>query len=139
MDNKRQLSKRQVAVIDDLFAGEVDEQAVLARHKVSRRLYDRWQSEQGFADEFGRRIAALNRRGECIIAGYVPLAASKLIQLTESENQETARKACLDIISLAEKPLNGKPDSRQISETANSAEQISPETAAKLLAALAEE
>lgn len=139
MGNKKQLSKRQLAVIDDLFSGELDEQSVLARHKVSRRLYERWQSEQDFADEFSRRIAALNRRGEFIIAGYVSPAAAKLIQLTESENQETARKACLDIISLAAKPLSGKSDSRKIGETENSPEQLPPATAAKLLAALAEE
>lgn len=140
-------SKRQLAVIDDLFAGELDEQAILQKHKVTRCAYNRWQSDECFAAEFRRRIAALNRQSELIIARYAPLAAAKLVQLTESENAETARKACLDIISLAaeqgsresEEQGTGKLGNQEISETGNSPEQLPPATAAKLLAALAEE
>jgi len=140
MVKRQQLSKRQLAVIDDMFSGELDEQAVLAKHNVSRIVYDRWLADDNFTEQFEARIASAHRQSELIIARYAPLAAAKLVQLTASENQETARKACLDIISLpkvgaaktegADKA--GKDNEKQ-------AERLSAETASRLLAALAEE
>jgi len=38
----RKLSSRQLAVIDEIFRGEVDEQSILDKYKVSRKLYNRW-------------------------------------------------------------------------------------------------
>jgi hypothetical protein len=129
------LNKRQIAVLDDLFAGQLDEQAVLDKYKVSRRLYDKWQGCESFAAEYSRRIAALDRHSGLIIARYASMAAAKLVQLTDSENQETGRKACLDIISLTEKQVKEtRHNERDMKD-----EQLPPETAAKLLAALAEE
>ena len=140
MARKKQLKKRQLAVIDDMFSGELDEQSVLAKHKVSRDVYNKWLADADFAEEFDRRIASAHRQSELIIARYAPLAAAKLVQLTESENQETARKACLDIISFpkiaakeAERPDKTKKDS------GNPAEQLPEATVSKLLAALAKE
>ena len=139
MARKKQLRKRQLAVIDDIFSGELDEQSVLAKHKVSRDVYNKWLADADFAEEFDRRIASAHRQSKLIIARYAPLAAAKLVQLTESENQETARKACLDIISLpkiaaqkTELPDKVKKDSD------NPAEQLSEATVSRLLAALAE-
>jgi len=140
MVRKKRLTKRQLAVIDDMFSGELDEQSVLAKHKVSRDVYDRWLADDSFAEQFSRRIASAHRQSELIIAKYAPLAAAKLVQLTESAKEETARKACLDIISLpkigakeAERPDKTKKDSEK------QAEQLSEATAGRLLAALAEE
>lgn len=132
------LSKKQQKVLDDLFAGD-DEQAVLARHKVSRNVYNKWQKGKNFAAEFQRRLAALNRQSKLIIAKYAALAAAKLVELTDSANQETARKACLDIISLPKKAgektqlpeRGGDNDSEQAFE-------LSAKKTGRLLAALAE-
>ncbi|MHC4890828.1 MAG: hypothetical protein ACYTEO_15340, partial [Planctomycetota bacterium] len=124
---------------EDMFSGELDEQAVLAKHKVSRSLYDRWLADDGFAEQFSRRIASAHRQSELIIARYAPLAAAKLVQLTESENQETARKACLDIISLPKTgttKIEGPDKAGKDSE--KQAEQLPEATASRLLAALAE-
>ncbi len=93
------LTKRQLAVIDELFDGD-DEQAVLDKYKVSRRLYNKWLADDAFTGEFDRRIDAAFRQSAVLIARYAPLAAAKLVQLTESDKEETARKACLDIISM---------------------------------------
>ena len=98
MAKGKRLSKKQLSVIGDLFTGQLDEQAILDKHKVSRAVFVKWQMERRFVEEFNRRIAALNRQGELIIARYAPLAAAKLVGLTESQSQETARKACIDII-----------------------------------------
>ena len=138
---RRQLSKRQLAVLDELFSGELSEQAVLEKHKVSKNLYNRWLADEAFTDEFNRRIAWLNRQGELIIARYSSVAAAKLVQLTESDSAETARKACLDIISLPKlSAKRAEPfDPAQDKADAARAEELSPQTASRLLAALAEE
>ena len=139
MAQKKWLKKRQLAVIEDMFDGELDEQAVLAKHKVSRNVYDKWLADADFVEEFDRRISRAHRQSELIIARYAPLAAAKLVQLTESENQETARKACLDIISLPKiGPQKTEQSNKATKESDNPAEQLPDETASRLLAALAE-
>lgn len=102
----KQLSKRQLSVIEDLFSGELNEPEVLKKHKVSRHIYNRWQRDEVFTGEFELRLAGLRRQSELIIAGYAVLAAAKLVELTGSKEGETARKACLDIMSLPK--LSGK-------------------------------
>jgi hypothetical protein len=139
MAKKKWLKKRQLTVIEDMFNAELDEQAVLAKHKVSRNVYDKWLADTDFVEQFNRRIASAHRQSELIIARYAPLAAAKLVQLTESENQETARKACLDIIS---SPKVGAQKTEQPDKATknsdNPAEQLPEVTASRLLAALAE-
>lgn len=140
MVKRKQLSKRQLAVIEDMFSGELDEQAVLDKYKVSRNVYNKWRADEQFAAEFDRRTAALNRQSELIIARYASLAAAKLVQLTESEKEETARRACLDIITL---PSLTAKRIEQSSETrtadAPQVQPLSEATVSRLLAALAEE
>jgi hypothetical protein len=80
--------------------GELDEQAVLDKHGVGRNIYNKWLTDETFQAKFARRIPGAHIAGEALIARYCLVAAAKLVQLTDSENQETARKACLDIISL---------------------------------------
>ena len=140
MANAKQLSKRQLAVIDDIFIGELDEQAVLDKHKIRRNTYNRWQADELFVDEFNRRIASAHRRSAALIARYATLAAAKLVQLTESENHQTARKACLDIISppaLAAKKTEQPTEPQSTHD--KQVQQLSPQTASKLLAVLAEQ
>jgi hypothetical protein len=138
MGSKKHLSKRQLAVIEDLFNGELDEQTVLDKHGISRNLYRKWLADEGFANEFDRKIASAYRQSEFIIARYAPLAAAKLVELTESESQETARKACLDIISLPQAAAK-KNKGPSEAEPAEEEPELSDETVSKLLAVLAEE
>ena len=143
MTKTKKLSKKQLVVIEDLFNGELDEQAVLDKHNVSRNLFNRWQGDENFIGQWDRRIAAAHRQSAALIAKYAPLAAAKLVRLTESEKEETARKACLDIISfplLAGKRL-ASPTEQQTAEPDNSDQTIglSEQLATKLLAVLAEE
>jgi len=140
MSKARQLSARQLAVIEDLFNGEIGEQAVLDKYKVSRKLYDKWLASETFVEQFDRRIADAYRQSAALIARYAPLAASKLVQLTDCEKEETARKACLDIISL---PSLAAKKTEQPTEPQNApnkqAQQLPPQTASRLLAVLAKE
>jgi hypothetical protein len=134
MPGVKKITKKQRAVIEDLFEGEADEQQVLDGHKVSRRLYEKWQTDEFFLRAFDARLQRQRRQSEMIIARYATVAAAKLVELTESQNPETARKACLDIINLL------RPNTELISPDPADAEQLpelSPELAGKLLAVLA--
>jgi len=140
MGRKKQLTKRQLAVIDDLLSGELDEQAALDKHKVSRNIYNKWLADEQFSEQLRERITSSHRQSELIVARYAPLAAAKLVELTESQNPETARKACLDIMSLppaATKKIQATSASEPAGE--QEGQQLSDETVSRLLAVLAEQ
>ena len=145
MIKEKQLSKRQLAVIEDMFTGELDEQGVLDKHNVSRSLYSRWLVDETFAEQYEKRIAWAYRHSAALIARYAPLAATKLVELTESKKEEVARKACVDIISMGSpgdknQPMNrGAKYSENSPSTNDEAPPFSPQTAGRLLAVLAEE
>lgn len=134
---QNKLSKKQLAVLDDIFDGDLAEEAVLAKYDVGRRMFERWLRDETFEEEFSRRVQWLYRRSRLIIARYSPLAAAKLVQLTESEKEETARRACLDIINMESPAVKTDEPSEQDDD-----QQLPPglckATAAKLLAVLAE-
>lgn len=137
MQRKAKLTKRQLAVIHDLFADELDEQAVLQKHRVSAKLYDKWQGEDAFIERIERRIVAGHRQGAVLIARYAPVAATKLVELTQCEKEETARKACVDIISMQPRPTT--PPKSQSPDIPERPPQLTNQLATRLLAALAEE
>jgi len=132
----KKLTKRQLAVIEDLFTGGLDEQTVLEKHRVSRNLFNKWLTDARFTEQFNERIARAYRQSQLIIARYAPLAAAKLVQLTEAENNETARKACLDIISHAAQKRASGIEGRE--SNTQPPDPLPQAIASKLLAALAE-
>jgi len=141
------LTKRQLAVIEDLFAGELDEQTVLDKHKVSRRLYNKWLADDVFAGEFDRRIESAFRQSAALIARYAPFAAAKLVQLTESDKEETARKACLDILLMhtsrtrddgRDSPVPVQPAEGGFDQAGFQPVALPDQTASRLLSALAQ-
>ena len=141
MSKTNALTKRQLAVIDDLFRGELDESEVLAKHHVSRTHYERWLADERFTEQFERRIARAYREGRMALARYASLAATKLVELTQIDKEETARKACLDILTFqhpAGTPATQPPSTNKGEPESNPA-QLTPETASRLLAALAEQ
>lgn len=142
------LNKRQLAIIDELFRGELDEQAVLDKYKVSRRLYNKWLADDSFTGEFDRRIDAAYRQSAILIARYAPLAAAKLVGLIGSDKEEVVRKACLDIISLRDARCNVQSSNLNVQRSTfnnqdcqpdSPASPLSPATASRLLSALAED
>ncbi len=136
MPNAKGITRKQLAVIEDLFAGELDEQQIFEKHRINKRVYDKWLAEENFAVEFDRRVKSAHRRGELIIARFANVAAAKLVQLTESENQETSRKACLDVINYLRQKAEPNPDPDGQPE-AEKLPDLPPELASRLLAALA--
>lgn len=132
-------SKRQRLVIDDLFESGLAEAEVLAKHKVRVNTFRKWLRAGPFAQELSFRIESARRQSELLIARYAPVAAAKLVALATDSKEETARKACLDIITTLDSRCS-IPDARRSMPDANiesRAEQLSPETASRLLAALA--
>jgi hypothetical protein len=141
MGELKKLSKRQSAVLDDMLAGELDEQAILEKHRVRQKTFNQWLDEDAFMAELNRRLQWLNLQSELIITRYKTLAAAKLVQLTDSENPETARKACLDIINLPKRADNPpkQPSDEPKESSPPEHHELSPETCSQLLAVLAEE
>ncbi|HLB73033.1 MAG TPA: hypothetical protein VJJ98_03360 [Sedimentisphaerales bacterium] len=139
MRRKNTLTKKQLDVIEDLFAGELDEQAVLEKHNVNARLYNKWQGEDAFIELLEKRIVAAHRQSAAMLARYAPIAAAKLVQLTQSEKEETARKACLDIIAMQPSPTPAPKPQHPEPNTPDQPQSLTPQTAAKILAILAEE
>ena len=136
MANSKHLTKRQLAVIEELFSDELTEQQVLNKYKVSRTLFNKWLNDDTFIEYFDKCIVAAYRQSTAYLARYAGIAASKLVHLTESKSSETARKACLDIISM----LNGSNVNLQFQrqESKTPEQTLSTETAGRILAALAE-
>lgn len=135
MPKAKNLTRRQHAVIEDLFAAKMDEQKVLEKHHVSGALYSRWLADERFVEQFDRRLDQAYRSGRLTLARNASNAADKLVALTECEKEETARKACLDIITLNSPAARTAGAAEHPTET--SASELPPETAARLLAALA--
>jgi len=140
MSESKKLSRRQLAVLEDLFTGELEEQAVLDKHAVPRALYERWFADERFAGQFEQRITHAYRQSRMILARKASQAANKLVELTSSGTGETARKACLDIIFPPNPAAHKAPsDALPASQAPAPAPDLSPETASRLLAALAEQ
>ena len=133
----KNLSKKQLAVIDDLFSDQADESAILQKHNVNRNTFNRWLADENFKAELTSRIDWLNLKSQALIARYASLAAVRLVGLTESDKEETARKACLDIISLP-KIFNKKTEISDRDDNGSTSDNsLDPETASVLLEALA--
>ena len=145
MINAKPLSTKQFAVIEDLFEGELEEQVIQEKHNLSRKLYDKWLADKDFIDRLNKRLAWEHRRGEFMLARYTRVAVSNLVRLTDCNKPETARKACLDMITmrynhLSDRSSSGTPalpagDTTSQFESMN----LAPETTSKSLAVLAEE
>jgi hypothetical protein len=139
MGKRRYLTARQLAVLNDLFNSDLDEQGVLDKHRVRRSTYEKWLANELFAERFNRYVNSIRRRSELLMAKYSCLAAAKLVELTTSDKAETARRACLDIISqpkITVEKNDGRGTGVEIQQP-NIA--FPPETASRILAAMAEE
>ncbi len=141
MTNSNALTKRQLAVIEDLFADEMEEQEILGKHNVTPHRYEQWLADERFVECFERRIDRAYRESRAILARFAPVAALKLVNLTGSKKEEIARKACLDIISLHTSGGTKAPQDTTAPEQdeTTAASGLSPQAVSRLLAALAKE
>lgn len=133
------LSEKKLSVIEDLSSGGKNESEVLNEHNISRETFYKWLDEPDFVRAFERRIKQLRMQAAVLIAGYACSAVEKLIELTESEKQETARKACLDILNLQADIFTTRQENSPDSPPEPSRlEHLPKEKVSKLLEILAE-
>lgn len=133
---KQSLTKRQLQLIDALASGmEVPD--AMSQCKVSAGRFRQWSKSELFQEELEFRQQLAGQQSRLLIGKFVPLAAGKLIRLLESEKEEVARKACLDILQMATANI---PTTRQNTiATKEKPLSLPPELANKLLKLLAKE
>ena len=139
MSKEKPLSAKQLAVIEDLFEDK-QEQEILKKHNLSRKLYNKWLADESFNSQLDRRAEWEYRKSAFKLARSARDAVSNLMKLTESEQGETARKACIDIITISANRsagTNATPGENPAPPLESP--PLSPETAGKLLAVLAEQ
>jgi len=132
------LSDKQRAVINDLFQNGLTEPETLEKHNISPCRYRKWLENGLFPQEINDRFEAAVRQSKLVMARWLPLTAERLAQLTISEKDETARKACLDVISLHTPETEQKTAQNAQTVQAKEIKPLPPEVASKLLAALVE-
>ena len=93
------LSKKQRGVLFDLFSSHLTVEEVLQKRKVSLRTFRRWHGQEYFAAEFDRLLKIARGKAELILARYASEVAARLVGLTSAQKEETAHKACLDVIT----------------------------------------
>lgn len=133
------ITKKQVEFIDKIFEEGLTESEALEKLNIKDFSYRKWLKDDGFQAEMDYRMESAKRQGEILIARHSGYAAAKLIQLANSEKEETARKACLDILEHG-KMLSGNPQSRSDNNDCQDAEstiELSPEASRKMLEILA--
>jgi len=117
----------------------MNEQDVLDKHSISRSLYHRWLADERFNAEFEKRIAQAYRAGRIILARHAAAAAEKLVELTACKDKpDIARRACLDIIATENPIPAGLPAETQPDDPTPATAPLTPETASRILALLAE-
>ena len=132
------LSKKQRGVLIDLFSGKFTIQEVLDRRKVTRRTYFRWHAQQYFAAEFKRLLNLARSEHQLVFARYASDIATKLVSLATADKEETARRACMDVIANHLRKAKSTDDAKDKSPNEQLPE-IPPDVASRLLAALASE
>ena len=134
--DKGKLNKKQLDIVEELFLGNLEEYEIIEKYKLTKRLFHKLMADEVFINEMESRIRSSRLKGRLLIARYTSVAASKLVELTQDEKEETARKACVDIISM---PIErAQKDSENHSDKSKSRQRIAPELASKLLEVLAE-
>jgi hypothetical protein len=129
------LAGQQIAVLDEIFKGDISEEDAVKKYKVSKALYRKWLNDSAFANEIENRTASLERQSKLIIAKLTSYAAVKLVEFMNSDKTEVVRKACFDTMSFSTGAANGK-GSKSANDTAG---QFDSELASRLLEILAEE
>jgi hypothetical protein len=98
---RKDLSEKKWAVLQDLFYSELDEIAVLKKHNVSRTTYERWLRQKLFSRQFRQYSASLARRTALAVAKAETEVAARLVEITRSQKEESARKACRQVLAIA--------------------------------------
>ena len=138
MVKTKRLSRKQLAFTEDLYSGIFNEQQLLDKHKLGRRLYHKWLDDRQINEELDRRITGSYRQGIFVLARNACEVAETLVKLTKCGKEETARKACLDIITMNRSTALAAHEVAS-DHKAKEPAPISPQATSRILAILAEE
>lgn len=130
-----------LVAVNEILKGESEDET-LKRHRIEPEAFDKLLNNPKFVLQVSNRIGLSIIRTKLLIAQYAQTATAKLIQLTDCDKEETARKACLDVITLATKQSEAtiqKEKVSQIIEDANTPTELTEDQASKMLALLAED
>jgi hypothetical protein len=73
---------------------------VLETTKISPGLYRNWLRSKEWQEAFAERIEGCRRQAQLVLSNFLVTATAKLVTLTQSDNEETSRKACIDILEM---------------------------------------
>ena len=136
--NYNRLGKRQRAVIADMFENGLTKSQALEKNKVPKWLFRKWQANDFFVEQSRERVREATQQSNIVVARIFPQAAKRLAELIISEKEETARKACLDLVTLRKADIE-QDAIRQEKEAQNPNKyNLTHEKAAKIWAVLAE-
>jgi NACalpha-BTF3-like transcription factor len=144
--SKRTIQGRQLDFVNALFTEDEDLNGIMQKYKTSKEEIARWLKDSRFRKEIRLRIRWAYEQSEILVAKYTMIAAARLVSLTESENQETSRRACLDIINLLRiqrqkksivQHVRGKTGTQK-DEVPEKDIPLTPQQASTILTALAE-
>jgi hypothetical protein len=125
------INSKQKRFLSDILDKRLTVDRAMEISGVSGEILCKWFSSPAFIDELAGRIEIVTRRADMIISQNRVTAAENLVRLTSCDKEETARKACLDILELT---AAGKAPQNDAAKPA-----MSEQTAAKLLEILANE
>jgi hypothetical protein len=93
------ITQRQTRVLDHLFSGTGEEEAIKAE-KIPEASYRKWWKEKVWVDAFTARIETCRRKAQLVLCNYAIYAAAKLVELAGCDKETVARQACLDILAV---------------------------------------
>jgi hypothetical protein len=96
------LSDKQAGFLAD-FGGGCETSLVRACNDVSTEDLDAWLDNAAFVEQMYQRIQLAQLKGIRTLADATPLAAQQLTKIAIGKEDETARKACTDILQLSHK------------------------------------
>jgi translation elongation factor EF-Ts len=126
---KNSVTKKQKDFLTEIIDNRLTVEEAMKKGRINQITLRKWFSSQPFIIELAKRIECLVKRADMLISQHRLTAVERLLRLTDSEKEETARKACLDILKLTS---SGKSTAKEPDMPS-----FSPQTAAKLLEILA--
>ncbi|MCE5339520.1 MAG: hypothetical protein LLF92_00130 [Planctomycetaceae bacterium] len=130
------ITKKHTKIIDEWVQNEVDETELIQKYRISFKKLSKLLNYKQTKDEIDGRLEVAKKRSQLLIAKYLPVATAKLIELCNSDNNETSRKACMDLIKEELQEKFAEPITQ--TEAQEPAPKIDNETASTILAVLAE-
>lgn len=128
------LTKKQREVAKAVYEGQFSETELAERFGITVRQLHKWSQSEGFKQELALLCAVAERETRFIINRYGPIAAAKLVELLDSDKDDTARRTALDMV---DRCLNMQVANRDDLDDTN-AGPISDEQARRMLLTLAE-